>query len=131
MKGFKIAINIILAVQLIILIALAVLWPTVFVNQGLAEISAEASESTGSAGDQLGRAIGSIFGAFFFIFIMFIICGLFIICAIVNLVMIIVYNVRKYPNIGTAISTLLLVNIVAGILMLVQRSKYLAENNQS
>lgn len=129
MKGFRISINIILAVQLVLLILMAILWPTVLLNGALANISSD-METSGDVGTQIGNAIGAGFAALFLVIFFFGLCIIFVIAALVNIIVIIAYNVRKYPNLGISIITLIFVNLPAGILMLVHRNIYLNNSKE-
>lgn len=129
MKGFRIAINIILILELIAVVTFAILWPTVFLNDALASLSESSEGTSSSAGEAIGKGIAAGLAAMILVVIFYGLTAVFILVGIVNLVAIICYNVSKYPRMGLGIITLLFVNIVAGILMLIHRSKYLKQPN--
>lgn len=129
MKGFRIAINIILILELIAVVTFAILWPTVFLNDALASLSESTEGTSSSAGEAIGKGIAAGLAAMILVVIFYGLTAVFILVGIVNLVAIICYNVSKYPRMGLGIITLLFVNIVAGILMLIHRSKYLKQPN--
>lgn len=124
MKGFRIAINILLAINLLISIACIILIPTVLFPAMTASLS-EGAESSQDFGEALGGAIGAGFMALFMLMICFVLMAISIVAALTIIPFIIVYNVSKYPKLGVGIVVLIFISLPAGILMLIQRSKYL------
>lgn len=128
MKGFRIAINILLVLDLLLWIACIILIPTALFPAMTASLG-EGAESSQDFGEALGGAIGAGFMALFMLMICFVLMVMSTIAALTIIPVIIVYNVSKYPKLGVGIVVLILVSVPAGILMLIQRSKYLNMQN--
>ena len=127
MKGFRIAINILLVINLIISILCIILIPTVIFPSMIDSLN-ESTETT----NDFGEAMGNIFAVGFAALFLILFCGLLmIVCifaALAIIPFIIIYNVSKYPKLGIGIVVLIFISLPAGILMLIQRSKYLKQS---
>lgn len=126
MKGFKITINIFLSIELIVFVTLAILWPTVFMNDAIKSLQ-EGNEEASSVGEAVAKGFALGLVAAIMVLFFYAATALFIIEAIITLIILIVYNVKKYPSMGLCIISLLSLKLISGILMIIQRSKYLKQ----
>ncbi len=132
MKGYKIAINIILVVSLILWILLAVL--TYFRGmQGVSNSASNAASTGAEDGGVVGGVAAGSFVAIFGALAVFMLIFLYGIPVVFSIIILIIFNVKKSPSIALSVITIITASIPAGIVMLIYRSKLLetksTENN--